>query len=234
MSQLSGDLLPLNPANWSFSAECRGSYPVPVGAQEAQVLRQPDVTLNDGRGPSSRCSSTEYDGWQIASASVGVKRLSRESRNESLCGNNPDSSPGDKTEPNLNRPVRLFVYGTLMPGYANYHHIECYVLKRRPGRIRGVLVDLGAFPALIPGSGVVEGVVLTIDPAALALTDHIEGCYPERKYCLYKRKRAEVFLDDETQTIAWTYEYANPHLVEEYPRLLRGEIDDISIYAWPE
>ena len=66
--------------------------------------------------------------------------------------------------------TRLFVYGTLMPGHCNHHRIERFVHRARLGRIPGILVDLGAFPALVPGDGIVEGVVLDIDTVALAIT----------------------------------------------------------------
>jgi gamma-glutamylcyclotransferase (GGCT)/AIG2-like uncharacterized protein YtfP len=67
--------------------------------------------------------------------------------------------PDDSTQ-----PASLFVYGTLMPGHGNHRRIERFVLRARPGRITGILVDLGAFPALVPGDGLVEGVLLEIDP----------------------------------------------------------------------
>jgi gamma-glutamylcyclotransferase (GGCT)/AIG2-like uncharacterized protein YtfP len=98
----------------------------------------------------------------------------------------------------------LFVYGTLMPGHGNHRRIERFVLRGRPGRITGILVDLGAFPALVPGDGLVEGVLLEIVPSALSITDQIEGYAPNRSDCLYVRKQVTVTLDDVTQVTAWT------------------------------
>jgi gamma-glutamylcyclotransferase (GGCT)/AIG2-like uncharacterized protein YtfP len=95
--------------------------------------------------------------------------------------------PDDSTQ-----HVRLFVYGTLMPGHGNHRRIERFVLRARPGRITGILVDLGAFPALVPGDGLVEGVLLEIDPSALSITDQIEGYAPNRSDCLYVRKQVTL------------------------------------------
>ena len=129
--------------------------------------------------------------------------------------------------------IRLFVYGTLMPGYGNHCRIERFVHRARPGRITGVLVDLGAFPALIPGEGLVDGILLEIDPSALSITDQIEGYAPNRKNCLYVRKQVTVTLDDVTQITAWTYEFADPQRILDHPRLLGRVVNDAVIYAWP-
>jgi gamma-glutamylcyclotransferase (GGCT)/AIG2-like uncharacterized protein YtfP len=136
--------------------------------------------------------------------------------------------PDDSTQ-----HIRLFVYGTLMPGHGNHCRIERFVLRARPGRITGILVDLGAFPALVPGDGLVEGVVLDIDDSALAITDQMEGYAPNRRSCLYVRKQVIVMLDDETKLSAWTYEFANPKRLLDHPRLPLQVINDVVVYAWP-
>jgi gamma-glutamylcyclotransferase (GGCT)/AIG2-like uncharacterized protein YtfP len=136
--------------------------------------------------------------------------------------------PDDSTQ-----HIRLFVYGTLMPGYGNHRQIERFVLRARPGRINGILVDLGAFPALISGDGLVAGVLLEIDPSALAITDQIEGYAPNRSDCLYLRKTVRVTLDNETQVKAWTYEFAAPQRILDHPRMPLQVINDVVVYAWP-
>jgi gamma-glutamylcyclotransferase (GGCT)/AIG2-like uncharacterized protein YtfP len=132
--------------------------------------------------------------------------------------------PDDSTQ-----HIRLFVYGTLMPGHGNHRRIERFVLRARPGRITGILVDLGAFPALVPGDGLVEGVLLEIDPSALSITDQIEGYAPNRSDCLYVRKAGHVTLDDETQVTAWTYEFADPQRILDHPRLPLQVINDVVV-----
>ena len=74
----------------------------------------------------------------------------------------------------------VFVYGTLMPGESNYRQIEDFVIDYKPGAIDGVLVDLGAYPALVPGEGNVKGIMLRVKQEALEITDRIEGYHAGR------------------------------------------------------
>jgi gamma-glutamylcyclotransferase (GGCT)/AIG2-like uncharacterized protein YtfP len=133
---------------------------------------------------------------------------------------------------NQHRSIRLFVYGTLMPGQANHHRIEAHVKSTRPGTIQGVLVDLRAFPALVPGEGTVHGVLLEIDEAALAATDWIEGCGTDREHSLYVRKQVAVQLDDGQRVTAWAYEYANPDRIRDRPRLKVSQIAGVACHEW--
>ncbi len=134
---------------------------------------------------------------------------------------------------NPDQGILLFVYGTLMPGQGNHHQIESHVNNAQSGRIPGVLVDLGAYPALIPGCGVVEGIVLNIDRATLTITDRIEGYHPNRVNCLYVRRKAAVELFSGDEITAWTYEFARPHRIKNYPRLSKKKINGVPVYAWP-
>ncbi len=128
--------------------------------------------------------------------------------------------------------TRLFVYGTLMPGESNYRQIEDHVRAAQPGTVEGVLVDLGAFPALIPGNGVVRGIVLELDAAALEITDRIEGYSPDRDQCLYVRKEVTIFFKGGEEETAWTYFFANPDRIADHPRLVVDVIDGKPITAW--
>ena len=56
-------------------------------------------------------------------------------------------------------------------------------------------MDLGAFPALVPGKGVVQGVVLEVDDDAVVITGRIEGYEPSRGSCLDLRKRVTATLE---------------------------------------
>ena len=103
--------------------------------------------------------------------------------------------------------VNLFVYGTLMPGEANHRMIEDLVIDHEAGIIDGVLVDLGAFPALIPGDGYVKGVMLRMNQRALEITDQIEGYSPDRRSCLYLREEVVVQLEDEQEAVALMREW---------------------------
>lgn len=128
---------------------------------------------------------------------------------------------------------RLFVYGTLKPGYGNHARIADHVRSARPGTIQGILVDLGAFPALLHGKGIVRGVLLVVDAEALAIADFIEGYHPDQERSLYVRKKVEVDLDDGDKVDAWTYFYARSEQVQDLPRLHVGDDDGLSVYSWP-
>jgi gamma-glutamylcyclotransferase (GGCT)/AIG2-like uncharacterized protein YtfP len=72
--------------------------------------------------------------------------------------------------------AHLFVYGTLMSGEANAHHLDG--LPREAGRVRGALHDCGPYPALALGEGEVAGEVLELPLARLAAMDALEGSPP--------------------------------------------------------
>src|SRR6266404_1834941 len=94
------------------------------------------------------------------------------------------------------KPQLLFVYGTLQPGERLFSAIEDWVVVSRAARTRGVLVDLGGFPAMIQGDGVVRGFLLEVDSRALAVTDRIEGYVPERGHSLFIRMEVPVQVEN--------------------------------------
>jgi len=128
--------------------------------------------------------------------------------------------------------TNLFVYGTLMFGGSNYRQIESFVVDYKPGTIDGVLVDLGAYPALIEGEGIVKGIVLEIDADAIEITDRIEGFQPDRSHSLYLRQQIIVQLETKEKRTAWTYLFANPDVIANSSRLVVDEIDGTPIFAW--
>jgi len=70
----------------------------------------------------------------------------------------------------------LFVYGTLMAGEANAHHLDG--LPREAGRVKGVLHDCGPYPALALDQGEVTGELLELPLERLAGMDALEGSPP--------------------------------------------------------
>ena len=130
--------------------------------------------------------------------------------------------------------THLFVYGTLMPRESNHQQIQECVHAVRPGTIEGILVSLGAFPALIPGGGTVRGVVLDVDQAALEIADRIEGCSPDPCHCLYTRKEVIVRFNEGGELRAWTYEFANPSSIADKIPLVVGHSKGKPIFAWSE
>jgi len=127
---------------------------------------------------------------------------------------------------------RLFVYGTLMPGQSNFSRIKPYVLATRPGETDGILVDLGSFPALLEGDGVVRGVLLEMEQAALRITDGIEGYHGEREGSLYWRKEVTVRLESGEETVAWTYFFARPKQIADRPRPIVRLDEGRPVFSW--
>jgi gamma-glutamylcyclotransferase (GGCT)/AIG2-like uncharacterized protein YtfP len=127
----------------------------------------------------------------------------------------------------------LFVYGTLMPGGRYHRQIAQHVRDVRAGVIEGMLIDLGAYPALVPGTGAVRGVLLTIDAAALPIADQIEGYHVSGGESLFVRKPVIVRLDAGGVIEAWGYEFARPGRIAHRRRACVGREDGAALYAWP-
>jgi len=70
----------------------------------------------------------------------------------------------------------LFVYGTLMQGEANAHHLAG--VPRAAGLVRAALHDCGPYPALSLGEGEVQGELMELPLERLAGMDALEGSAP--------------------------------------------------------
>jgi gamma-glutamylcyclotransferase (GGCT)/AIG2-like uncharacterized protein YtfP len=98
---------------------------------------------------------------------------------------------------------RLFVYGTLMRGEARHGVLRrggaCYLAC---GHVSGRLIDLGPYPALTAGPGLVSGELYELEAAAglLRTLDEIEGSR-------YRREPVEVETGAGILT-AWAYLWA--------------------------
>jgi gamma-glutamylcyclotransferase (GGCT)/AIG2-like uncharacterized protein YtfP len=131
----------------------------------------------------------------------------------------PEAGPDDA------RLENVFVYGTLRPPQPGrpagdsffYEHVAARVRSAVPARLPGaILYDLGAYPAARPGEAVLQGDLLTVEPAALALMDRIEG-HPG----LFRRARVSVRTNDRPVE-AWIY-WAGEALVDGKPRIAEGD-----------
>lgn len=121
---------------------------------------------------------------------------------------------------------RIFVYGTLKPGGRNYLlargvvHTESAYLDG----YRLLHFEPERYPAMVPGSGRVHGVVLTFEDveAALPALDALEGLHlspPEYE-------RVTVTVQPSGQTV-WTYVYVNQ------TRLAAGGVSAVAVADWP-
>jgi gamma-glutamylcyclotransferase (GGCT)/AIG2-like uncharacterized protein YtfP len=76
-------------------------------------------------------------------------------------------------------PLRIAVYGTLMQGGGGQAlaGIGAGMTYVGPCQLRGELYDLGEYPGLLEGDGIVKGEVFTLrDPSVLQRLDRYEGC----------------------------------------------------------
>jgi len=102
------------------------------------------------------------------------------------------------------KTIHVFVYGTLMRWQSNHSAVEHLLDRAQAATVTGFdLFDLGWFPGMKKGIGVVHGEMLTFtgDNAdeALRVMDRIEGV-PR----LYRRVKTQVRVGDETHE-AYTY-----------------------------
>jgi gamma-glutamylcyclotransferase (GGCT)/AIG2-like uncharacterized protein YtfP len=90
--------------------------------------------------------------------------------------------------------IRLFVFGNLKKGKQNHNFMEDsnYIGK---GSVSGFdMYDLGSFPALIRGEGVVSGEVYEVDTKLLKKLDQLEG-----NNSLNKRTKTLILMDDKKE-----------------------------------
>ncbi|MDH4246918.1 MAG: gamma-glutamylcyclotransferase [Deltaproteobacteria bacterium] len=121
----------------------------------------------------------------------------------------------------MREPELLFVYGTLRKGFGHSLHrtIESHARFLGLARFKGVLYDLGPYPAVVPapasGSpdadarGVLGEVYALNHPGPLLKAlDLYEGCVePRRPAAEYRRERVSITLEDGTPAQAWIYLY---------------------------
>jgi gamma-glutamylcyclotransferase (GGCT)/AIG2-like uncharacterized protein YtfP len=110
---------------------------------------------------------------------------------------------------------RLFVYGTLRPGYAPAE-IADVVAALKPvgdGTIRGRLYNLGDYPGVVlddKANEQIQGEVFDLppDPALLARLDEYEEFYPQDPDgSLFMRLQTTVTLRNGSREKCWVYVY---------------------------
>jgi gamma-glutamylcyclotransferase (GGCT)/AIG2-like uncharacterized protein YtfP len=105
----------------------------------------------------------------------------------------------------------LFVYGTLRPRVAGpvQQRLVADLVWAGPATVRGSLHDLGPYPALVEGPGLVHGDLLRIEHGAqLAAIDAYEECGGADP--LYARRELVATRPDGGMVPAWAYVYLRP------------------------
>ncbi|MBW5446974.1 gamma-glutamylcyclotransferase [Cohnella sp. CFH 77786] len=105
--------------------------------------------------------------------------------------------------------VRVFVYGSLLPGMSNHGVIEPYVRASEPGRVRGRLIDCGPYPALLlDGNRLVRGMWMEVAREGLPALDALEeflGIEEENDY-----ERVWIRDADHPAVSGWVYVWTEP------------------------
>jgi len=132
--------------------------------------------------------------------------------------------------------MKVFVYGTLLKSMSRFGLLADSQFMGH-GFIRGVLYDLGNYPAIKDGNSLVYGELYGIGREKLIELDSIEGYYPEDEHhSLYMRKEADVILlNDGSREKAYTYFYN--HNLDDYQQIAHGDyrrykIEDLSDRQW--
>jgi gamma-glutamylcyclotransferase (GGCT)/AIG2-like uncharacterized protein YtfP len=126
------------------------------------------------------------------------------------------------TKTTTTKQLPFFVYGTLKRDQHNECVWPAKALEVQAGTTSGILYDLGHFPAMVEGDGVVGGEVWFMDEADMEATlqrlDRLEG-YNPRGGGLYDRRQVAVTLttgrDRGTEVICWAYFMPSAERVEE-------------------
>ncbi len=97
---------------------------------------------------------------------------------------------------------RVFVYGTLKRGFPLHRYLAGARFLGE-ARLEGFeMFDLGWYPGIVPGEGVVYGEVYDVGPGTLALLDEIEDEGEE-----YERRWLPVEMEDGKRLEAFVYVY---------------------------
>lgn len=87
--------------------------------------------------------------------------------------------------------IQIFVYGSLLTGESNHHVAAPYLLEFAPGTIRGRLIDLGPYPALVRTDvhqGIdIQGEWFIVTEQGLRAMDELEEYYGPGKANVYDR-----------------------------------------------
>jgi gamma-glutamylcyclotransferase (GGCT)/AIG2-like uncharacterized protein YtfP len=124
----------------------------------------------------------------------------------------------------MNGSARVFVYGTLLSGEPNHRLL---VGAELVGEARTEpafdLVNLGAFPAMVPGGGTaVAGEVYEVDPPTLDALDRLEG-HPR----FYRRHAVRLHDGDEVLAYLLTQDQARGR-----PRITSGDWRRVRKERW--
>ena len=134
-------------------------------------------------------------------------------------------------ENNLNR---IFVYGSLRSGFQNpaYDYISKYFHLISKAKVKGLMYDMGSFPAAVPTdeNAFIVGELYEHNNNcefswAIEQLDEYEGVNPEEgEDKLYTREKVTVYFGDNETSEAWIYWFIGN--VADQPLITSGDIFD--------
>lgn len=118
--------------------------------------------------------------------------------------------------------MKVFVYGTLLPGMERYHALE-KAHCMGPAILQADMYDLGPYPSIQHGQGEVVGAVYTVDSSILAGLDKVESyAVSDPANSLYVRKPITArWLADGSPLTADAYFYQ--HDLADKPLIEHGD-----------
>ncbi|TDH24086.1 gamma-glutamylcyclotransferase [Segetibacter sp. 3557_3] len=134
----------------------------------------------------------------------------------------------------------LFVYGSLLSGLNQpaFEYIRKYFSFVAQGSVKGLLYDMGTYPAAVPDAGehYILGELYELNKAeefswAFGQLDDYEGINSEEDgSTLYRRDRADIYVNGEVFN-AWIYWYCGE--VSGRPVISSGNVADYFLHKIP-
>jgi gamma-glutamylcyclotransferase (GGCT)/AIG2-like uncharacterized protein YtfP len=126
----------------------------------------------------------------------------------------------------MNELLPIFVYGTLQQGEVRSGRWPYPAVSIERATIRAQVRDLGPYPALVEGDGIVLGELWTISAEhldeTLRVLDEIE-CFGNEEVDLYIRKIVLCETASGRTKRAYTYYFADPNAIHDSPLVPANE-----------
>ena len=186
---------------------------------------------------AQRSGLSEQDHLKLTSLLVGQPGSFGQPVGSCYDGFQVDCRPGDKTKPQglltavlqqaqhwldayeFHPHINIFVYGTLMAGEANHYLMSNVLFMGEDAINQSQLLNIGAYPALLPGNSVVYGERYRVPVATLLQLDYLEG-HPS----LFHRSWMQLMSGD----WVWVYQ-GKPQIAEDCPCIESGRWRNRSI-----
>ena len=121
----------------------------------------------------------------------------------------------------MKNPELLFVYGTLLPGLRLEREMEG-AKHLGAGKVRGCLYDLGSYPGLVEGEGLIAGEIYRLDPQHLRRLDEVEEMVADdQNASLFWRVRVQIVTGTHATQWVWCYRYNRS--VQGFPLVTHGD-----------